>query len=75
MANISAQDTIPLHELSTEVLILSMTSNPLAEFLLGVANFSPSSSPSSRIEPSQPCKSLKKIGGSVKISHNLTMTK
>ena len=54
MANISAQDTTPLHELSTELLILSMTSNPLAEFLFGVANFSISSSPSSRIEPSQP---------------------
>jgi hypothetical protein len=35
-------------------LILSITSNPLAEFKLGVANFSLSWSPSSRMEPSQP---------------------
>lgn len=56
MANISAQDTTPLHASSTEFLIVSITSNPLTEFKLGVASFSLSSSPSSKIEPSQPWK-------------------
>ena len=42
MASISAHDTTPLHALSTELLILSTTSNPLTEFMLGKANFSPS---------------------------------
>jgi hypothetical protein len=55
MANISAQDTTPLHALSTELLIRSTTSNPLAEFWLGGANFSPSL-PSNSIDASQPYK-------------------
>ena len=41
MATISAHDTTPGHALSTELLILSTTSNPLTEFKLGRANFSP----------------------------------
>lgn len=41
MARMSAQDTTPGHALSTWAFILSMTSNPLAEFLLGTAFFSP----------------------------------
>lgn len=53
MASISAQDTTPLHALSTELLIRSTTSNPLAEFWLGGANFSPSL-PSNSIDASQP---------------------
>jgi len=53
MASISAQDTTPLHWLSTAVFIASTTSNPLAEFMLGKANFSPSF-PSSRTDASQP---------------------
>lgn len=54
MATISAQDTTPLQALSTELLIVSMTSNPLTEFKLGRADFSTSSPPSSNIDPSQP---------------------
>ena len=54
MANISAQETTPLHALSTELLIVSTTSNPLAEFRLGRADFSTSPPPSSNIDPSQP---------------------
>ena len=41
MATISAHDTTPGHALSTELLILSTTTNPLTEFKLGRANFSP----------------------------------
>lgn len=54
MANISAQETVPLHALSTALLIVSTTSNPLTEFRFGTANFSPVLSPSSSIDPSQP---------------------
>ena len=53
MATISAHDTTPGHALSTEVLILSTTSNPLTEFKLGPANFSPSLT-SNSIDASQP---------------------
>lgn len=41
MARISAQDTVLLQAASTRVLIVSMTSNPLAEFRFGNAFFSP----------------------------------
>jgi len=54
MASISAQETTPLHALSTELLIVSTTSYPLTEFLLGIADFSASSPPSRSIDPSQP---------------------
>lgn len=54
MATISAHETTPLQALSTEVLIVSITSNPLTEFTLGKANFSVSAPPSSNIDPSQP---------------------
>lgn len=40
-AKMSAHDTTPGHAFSTAVFILSMTSNPLAEFRLGFAVFSP----------------------------------
>lgn len=56
IARMSAQDTTPGHAFSTAVFILSMTSNPLAEFKLAFAVFSPVklevSSKSN--EPSQP---------------------
>jgi len=41
MAKISAQDTTPGHTFSTAVLILSMTLNPRADRLLGIACCSP----------------------------------
>jgi hypothetical protein len=53
MAIISAHDTTPLHAFSIELLILSTTSNPLTEFKLGRANFSPSLK-SNSIDASQP---------------------
>lgn len=53
MARMSAHETTPLHELSTAVLMASTTSNPLAELMLGKANFSPSF-PSNKIDASQP---------------------
>lgn len=53
IASRSAHDTTPGHALSTELLILSTTSNPLIEFKLGRANFSPSL-PSNSTDPSQP---------------------
>ncbi|RDX72781.1 hypothetical protein CR513_47686, partial [Mucuna pruriens] len=57
MARISAQETTPGHTFSTADLMLSMTSNPRAEFLLGFAFFSPVKLDvsSNRIEPSHPC--------------------
>lgn len=55
MANISAQDTTPLHWLSTAAFIVSRTSNPLAEFRLAKANFS-LSLPSNSTDASQPYK-------------------
>lgn len=51
--NMSAQDTTPLHALSTAVLMASTASNPLAELRLGPANFS-LSLPSNKTDPSQP---------------------
>jgi len=54
MASISAHETTPLHALSTAVLIVSTTSNPLTELILGNADFSKSSPPSNNIDPSQP---------------------
>jgi len=41
MARMSAQETTPGHTFSTADLMASMTSNPLAEPLLGLAIFSP----------------------------------
>jgi len=56
-ARISAQDTTPGHELSTELLMLSTTSYPRTELALGSASFSlcvmlpPTSS---KMDPSHP---------------------
>lgn len=58
MARISAQDTVlPPQAASTRVLMVSMTSNPLAEFRFGNAFFSPVKVgvSSSSIDASQPC--------------------
>lgn len=41
MARMSAHETMPGQAFSTAVFISSITSNPLAEFLLGFAFFSP----------------------------------
>jgi hypothetical protein len=56
IANISAHETTPGHTLSTADLILSTTSNPLAEFRFGAAFFSPLKLDvsSRRMEPSHP---------------------
>jgi len=54
MVRISAHETTPLHALSTAVFILSITSNPLTELILGRADFSLSAPPSNNIDPSQP---------------------
>lgn len=53
MVRMSAQETTPLHELSTALLIASITSNPLTELLFGKAVFSPSL-PSSKTDASHP---------------------
>jgi len=60
MVRISAHETAPGHTFSTADLILSITSNPRAEFLLGLAVFSPVKLDvsSRRIEPSHPCNGL-----------------
>ena len=60
MATISAHDTTPGHALSIELLILSTTSNPLTEFELGRANFSPLLV-SNSIDASQPALRAEKI--------------
>lgn len=56
IARISAQETIPGQAFSTAVLMLSMTSKPLAEFLLGFAFFSPVKLDvsSNKMDPSHP---------------------
>lgn len=56
-ARISAQETVALQEASTLVLMVSITSKPLAEFLFGPAFFSPVNVAvsSNKIDPSQPC--------------------
>lgn len=56
MAKMSAHETTPGHAFSTAAFILSTTSNPLTEFLLGVAVFSPVNVDvsSSNNDPSQP---------------------
>ena len=41
VANISAQETRPVQELSNWLLMVSITLNPLNELLLGAAVFSP----------------------------------
>lgn len=55
-ARISAHDTVALQEASTLVLMVSITSKPLAEFLFGPAFFSPVNVAvsSNKIDPSQP---------------------
>jgi len=57
-ARISAQETVALQEASTLVLMASITSKPLAEFLLGPAFFSPVKVEvsSNKIDPSHPYK-------------------
>ena len=57
-ARISAQETVALQEASTLVLMASITSKPLAEFLLGPAFFSPVKVEvsSNNIDPSHPYK-------------------
>eukprot|EP00268_Persea_americana_P064092 TRINITY_DN8396_c0_g1_i1.p2 TRINITY_DN8396_c0_g1~~TRINITY_DN8396_c0_g1_i1.p2 ORF type:complete len:177 (+),score=22.35 TRINITY_DN8396_c0_g1_i1:670-1200(+) len=56
IAKMSAHETTPGHTFSTADLILSTTSNPLADPLLGTAVFSPVKDDvsSSRIDPSHP---------------------
>ena len=60
MVRISAQDTVLGHANSISSFILSMTSNPLAEFAFGAASFSVLNDVelSSRIDASQPYKSI-----------------
>lgn len=55
-ARISAQDTVALQAASTRVLMLSITSKPLAEFRFGTAFFSPVKPDvsSNSMDPSQP---------------------
>lgn len=61
-AKISAQDTVALQLASTRVLIVSITSKPLAEFRFGPAFFSPVkvAVSSSSIDASQPYKTPQK---------------
>lgn len=56
-ATVSAQETVCGHASSSAALISSMTSNPLREFLLGIAFFSLASAllSSSRTDASHPC--------------------
>lgn len=56
MASISAHETTPGHAFSTADFMLSMTSNPLAEFWFGAAFFSPVKEDvsSSKSDPSHP---------------------
>lgn len=60
MARISAHETTPGQAFSTADFILSITSNPLAEFRFGFAVFSPVKEEvsSSRSEPSHPCHEI-----------------
>lgn len=62
-ASISAHDTTPAHALSTALFIASITSNPLAEFKLGTANFS-LSLPSNSNDASQPYTKIMQIHNS-----------
>jgi len=57
-ARISAQDTVASQAASTLVLMSSITSKPLNEFMLGNAFFSPVNVAlsSNKIDASQPCK-------------------
>ena len=59
-ARISTQETVALQEASTLVLMASITSKPLAEFLLGAAFFSPVNVAvsSNKIDPSHPYKRI-----------------
>lgn len=58
MATMSAHETTPGQSFSTLDLILSITSNPLTELLLGPAVFSPLKEDvsSNNMDPSQPYK-------------------
>jgi hypothetical protein len=60
-AIVSAQDTVCGHASSSAALISSITSNPLIEFLLGIAFFSltTSSVSSKRTDVSHPCNSVR----------------
>lgn len=55
-ARISAHETVALQAASTRVLMVSITSKPLAEFLFGFAVFSPvkPDTSSSSMDPSHP---------------------
>jgi hypothetical protein len=55
-AKISAHETVALQEAATLLLMASITSNPLAEFLFGAAFFSPVNVAvsSNKMDPSQP---------------------
>lgn len=57
-ATISAQEIIPGHNFSIWDLIVSITSKPLSEFVLGFADFSPVKSDvsSNNKDPSHPCQ-------------------
>lgn len=57
-ARISAQETVPAQAASTLVLMVSITSKPLAVFWLGAAFFSPTNVAvsSNKIDASQPYK-------------------
>lgn len=58
MARMSAHETMPGHIFSTLILILSITSNPLTELLLGPEVFSPKKDgvSSNSKDPSHPCQ-------------------
>ncbi|KAH0470498.1 hypothetical protein IEQ34_000221 [Dendrobium chrysotoxum] len=72
MAKISAQETTPGQAFSTAAFILSITSNPLTDWLFGPAFFSPVKlGVSSRSkDPSQPCNKQNNI----KLEANLSNT-
>lgn len=60
IATMSAHETTPGQSFSTLNLILSITSNPLTELLLGPAVFSPLKEDvsSNNMDPSQPYKTI-----------------
>ncbi|CAA6654652.1 unnamed protein product [Spirodela intermedia] len=76
MAKMSAQETTPGHTFSTRVLMLSITSNPLTEFTLGLAFFSPVKLEvsSRRSDPSQPCRFKREVEA-MRVGQLITLTK
>ena len=68
----SAQETTPGHTFSTADLMVSTTSNPLAELAFGAAFFSPVNEDvsSRRIDPSHPCRKFKLIIKSKSFNNN-----